>query len=146
MRFLRFLCITLLPLVGASSIALAQDAQPTTAPAATAPAEELARGRLEGQVAAQSRGTSGWAVSGFLAGAGAGLIGTGVVWAIAAGSDVSPPADRRLLIVNQSAIYQQGFEMGYGEKLKSRRKRSALTGGLVGTAVAVVAILGSQGN
>ena len=124
-------------LFGASSILAAQQ------PAPTAGQEELARGRLDGQVAAQAIGTGGWFIGGVASGVLTGLIGTTVIWIAAGSTDVSVPADRRLQIVNQTAVYQQAFESGYGEKLKAQRKRSALRGGLLGTAAFVVWYLAS---
>lgn len=128
-------------LFGASSLLRAQATGPSTGTGGTA--EEMARGRLDGQVAAQNVGSGGWFIGGVATGALTGLIGTAVIWVAAGSSDVSVPADRRLQIINQNSIYQQSFESGFGERLKAQRKRSALRGGLLGTAAFVVWYLAS---
>ena len=137
-------------LFGASSL-LAQQTQPTAvtqsgvaaAPSAT---EIMAKARLDGQGDAQSVGTGGWMAGGVVTGVLTGLIGTVVIWAVAGSSDVSVPADRRLQIADQPATYQQGYQSGYGEKLKSRRKSAALGGGLLGTAAFVLLLVSSSSS
>jgi hypothetical protein len=137
-------------LLGASSL-LAQQTQPAgvtqngvaAAPSAT---EVMAKARLDGQGDAQSVGTGGWMAGGVVTGVFTGLIGTAIIWAVAGSSDVSVPADRRLQIAGEPATYQQGYQAGYGEKLKSRRKSAALGGGLLGTAAFVLVILSSSSS
>lgn len=137
--------IVLALLFGASSLLAAQQQQPSavTMAGSAAPSELMAKGRLDGQTSAQGVGTGGWMVGGVVTGVLTGLIGTAIIWAVAGSSDVSVPADRRLVIVDENATYQQAFEAGYGEKLKSKRKSAALGGGLLGTAALVLIVLSS---
>jgi len=88
----------------------------------------------EGQAGAANVGSSGWFAGGFASGLVLGLIGTGITWALAANSHVDLATDKRLLISSRSTTYQQLYEKAYGDKVKSKRKVSALTGGLLGTA------------
>lgn len=128
-------------LFGASSL-LAQQAQPSAVTQAGASnTEVMAKGRMDGTTSAQSVGTGGWMAGGVVTGLFTGLIGTAVIWAVAGSSDVSVPADRRLQVADQPPVYQQAFEAGYGEKLKSKRKGSALAGGLLGTAALVLLVV-----
>ena len=139
--------VVLALLLGASSL-VAQQTQPagvTQAGSASA-SEAMAKGRMDGQAGAQSVGTGGWMAGGVVTGLLTGLIGTAVIWAVAGSSDVSVPADRRLQIVNEPATYQQSFEAGYGEKLKSKRKGAALGGGLLGTAALVLLVVSAGGE
>ena len=131
--------VNLAILFGASSL-FAQQSQPAGATQAGTPtvADAMAQGRLDGSVAAQSVGTGGWMAGGVVTGLLTGLIGTAVIWAVAGSSDVSVPADRRLQIASQPPTYQQSYEAGFGEKLKSKRKAAALGGGLLGTAAFVL--------
>ena len=104
----------------------------------------MAKGQVEGQAAAQVVGTGGWVAGGVVTGVLTGLIGTAIIWAVAGSSDASVPADRKLLIAEQPSVYQQSYEAGYGQKLKSRRKSAALTGGLLGTAAFVLLYLSAS--
>ena len=133
-------------LFGASSL-LAQQAQPSGVTQAGANSSEvMAKGRLDGTTAARSVGTGGWMAGGVVTGLFTGLIGTAVIWAVAGSSDVTVPADRRLLIANEPATYQQSFEGGFGEKLNSKRKAAALGGGLLGTAALVLLVVSAGGD
>jgi hypothetical protein len=122
---------------GASSL-LAQQQQPSAVTQSGVASDVMAKGQLDGQSAAQSVGTGGWMAGGVVTGLFTGLIGTAVIWAVAGSSDVSVPADRRVQIANEPPTYQQSYESGYGQKLKSKRKASALGGGLLGTAAFVL--------
>jgi hypothetical protein len=92
-------------------------------------------------MAATNVGTGGWFAGGFASGVILGIIGTGLTWALAANSHVELAPDKRLLISNQPVPYQQAYEMAYGDRVKSKRKTSALTGGLLGTATFLVIYL-----
>ena len=128
-----------LALVFGASALLAQQQQPSAVTQSGAPTSDvMAKGQLDGQAAAQSAGTGGWMAGGVVTGLFTGLIGTAVIWAVAGSSDVSVPADRRVQIANEPPTYQQSYKSGYGQKLKSRRKASALGGGLLGTAAFVL--------
>jgi hypothetical protein len=138
--------VVLALLFGASSL-LAQQAQPSgVTQAGASNTEVMAKGRLDGQTSAQSVGTGGWMAGGVVTGLFTGLIGTAVIWAVAGSSDVSVPADRRLQIADHPPTYQQAYEAGYGEKLKSKRKGAALGGGLLGTAALVLLVVSSGGD
>jgi hypothetical protein len=132
--------------VGSSSTLRAQEQQPRAMRQSGETADAIAKGRLEGEVAGQRVGTGGWFAGGFGSGLLLGLIGTAVIYVSAGNSDISLPAERRLLIATQSPEYQQAFEVGYGEKVKSKRKGSALGGGLLGTATIVLVILTATGS
>ncbi|MEX2179222.1 MAG: hypothetical protein WD801_10960 [Gemmatimonadaceae bacterium] len=106
-------------LFGASSLVAQQPQQPQpTVTQAGQPtmSELMARGQVEGQSAAESVGTGGWMAGGVVTGLLTGLIGTVVIWAVAGSSDVSVPADRRIYIVEQPAVYQQSYQAGYGQQ------------------------------
>lgn len=139
--------VVLALLFGASSL-VAQQTQPAAVTQSGTPsaAEVMARGRLDGTSAAQGVGTGGWMAGGVVTGLLTGLIGTAVIWAVAGSSDVSVPADRRLQIAGQDATYQQQYEAGFGEKLKSKRKGAALGGGLLGTAAFVLLLVSASGD
>jgi hypothetical protein len=101
----------------------------------------LTQAQAEGQLAATSVGTGAWFGGGFASGLLLGLIGTGVTYAIAANSNAELPPDRRLLVMNQPLAYQQAYEKGFADKVRSKRRTSALTGGLLGTATILVIYL-----
>lgn len=117
----------------ASSVGpLAAQQQSGTVAGATA-ADAIARGQLDGARAGEHVGTKGWLVGSYFSGLTLGLIGTGISWAVANGSDANVSPTQRAGIIDSSATYRAAFEEGFGEKVKSRRKASALTGGLLGT-------------
>ena len=68
----------------------------------------------------------------------AGPVGAGVVAALAGRSAVS---DWPLLPAGQTASFRQAFEEGFEVRLKERRRRQAIVGGLVGSAVFVGALI-----
>jgi hypothetical protein len=142
------LALTAVSLVAAPTIARAQQTQPSAVTQSGVPstADVMLKGQLSGQSNAQTVGTGGWFAGGFASGLVLGLIGTAVTWAVAGSSDVSLPPDRRLQIANESTAYQEGFQAGYAERLKSRRKGSALAGGLLGTLTIVVIIVSNSGS
>lgn len=118
--------------------------EPGTPPAVTRQVtvtDSVALGSLRGETAARSQGTSQWVFGGFLGGMTLGPIGAGLAWTVANNSDVVVPVQRVILLTSQqSPAYVQAYEQAYAESLHSRRKRSALVGGAVGTA-ALAAIL-----
>ena len=124
-------------------------ASTTASPVAAAPAfstEMIARAQNDGQLAALNVGTGGWAGGGFASGLLLGFIGTGVSWAAAGASGVESPPDARLRIANQPAEYQQLYTKSYSDKVKAKRKSSALKGGLVGTAAFVLLVVSAGGQ
>lgn len=126
----------------------AQATQQGTAAAVAAPAavtaEMLAKARLEGQSAAQNAG--GWFGRSVAIGVFTGLIGTAVTYGVAANSGVELPAEKKLEIAGQPAAYQEHYEKAYADKVRSKRKSTALGGGILGTAAFVVLLVSSAGS
>ena len=140
-----------LPLLAALALALspaltAQGPSNPPAPAAVHPDSTIEAAVAQGRAAAQQPGVGGRFAGGFAAGVGLGLIGTGVVYAVAAGSNADLPADQAAQLSGASPAYREAYERAYRERLRSRRKSSALTGGLVGTALIVTILVAGQGN
>jgi hypothetical protein len=117
------------------------DSTAVVAQAAALAATFLAQAQVDGQAAATNVGTGGWLAGGYVSGVVLGLIGTAVTWAVAGNTNVELVPDKRLLIANQPLAYQQVYEKAYGDKVRSKRKSSALTGGLLGTATFLVIYL-----
>src|SRR4051812_25752878 len=92
-------------LLGSNSLRAQQQQASGIQPSITNPTEVMARGHLDGETAATNVGTGGWMTGGVVTGVLTGLIGTAVIWAIAGSSDVNVPADRKLLIASESAVY-----------------------------------------
>ena len=92
-------------------------------------------GARRGLQAARYESTSSWIWGGFLGGMTLGPIGTGLAWTLANNSDVALTVDQRVLLsYDGGSAYIEAFERAYAEELWARRKRSALTGGAIGTA------------
>lgn len=121
----------------------AQQAQPSalTLAASTADTALIGKAMLDGRAVADSTSTSGWTAAGFGGGFALGVLGTGATWLFARGSDVGPPVERRLAIATESEMYRQAFAAGYSNRLKAKRKRSALVGGVSGMATATAVVL-----
>ena len=98
-------------------------------------------GYIAGRIAAESHGTGGWFVSGFFAGATLGLIGTGVTWVMAGSGGMDLRTHELASIQNRNQQYFEGYTGGYTERIRSKRKGSALGGGLLGTLTFVVIYL-----
>jgi hypothetical protein len=132
--------LALLPLLAAVAPLAAQS--PATAGATQGPAlDSVALGSLRGSEAARYESTSNWVMRGFAGGLTLGPIGTGLAWTVANNSDVVlSPQQRMLLLQEGGSTYTEAFQRSYAETLMARRKRSALTGGAIGTA-ALAAII-----
>jgi hypothetical protein len=141
---MRLLSIAVLCVSVASSAVGQVQQQAAAAQQEPGSAELVAKAQLEGQAAAKSVGTAGWFGSGVASGVLLGLIGTGVTWAIAGSSDVNLPPEQKLLVANQPVAFQLFYEKEYAAKVKSRRKSSALKGGLIGTAAFVLLYASSR--
>ncbi len=133
-------------LADAAVPALAQKPAATLSPAPaavqrTSPDSTLEMGILRGRAAADQHSTSGNLLGGFAWGIFLGLIGTGIAYAIASGSDTSVPPVEAVRLSLAPAPFAQGFQAGFSEQMKSKKKSSALTGGLLGTALFVVIYL-----
>lgn len=132
----------LLPLV--PSALQAQEPAPSTAGRVdSTPAAAM----LHGQALAERQPVGGRFAGGLASGLLLGLIGTGIVWAVAGSDDTPVPIAHALQLANANPNYNLAFQQGYSARLKARRKSSALTGGLVGTATVVVLYLAAtSGN
>jgi hypothetical protein len=98
----------------------------------------------QGEDDAQARSTSGSTIAGFASGFLLGLIGTGIV---VLAQSKSEPSDSVMMSLEEASeecqyAYTQAFE---DESIKMKRK-SALTGGLIGTAVLVAIYLAAEGG
>jgi hypothetical protein len=126
-------------LVLATHPAAAQDlpARDTTpVPAAEAAAlDTVVLGARRGVDAARYESTTNWVWGGFVGGLTLGPIGAGLAWTLANNSDVALGVDRRMVLhLDGGPTYIDAFEQAYAEALLDRRKRSALRGGIIGTA------------
>lgn len=135
-------------LLAISPVALAQQntaaAVPASEPVAAVSASEImAQGMLDGRMAAQQHSTGGRFVGGFAAGFGLGLIGTGLVYALASGTP-EVPLQQVMLIQDRPATYQTAYQEAYRRDIKSRRQSNALLGGLAGTAAIVTVIVAAS--
>lgn len=110
----------------------AQESTPTTR-SDSSPAAAT----LQGKALAERQAMGGRFAGGYVSGLFLGLIGTGIAWAVAGSDDTPLPAAEASQLVNTNPNYQLFFQQGYETRLKSRRKSSALTGGLLGTATFV---------
>jgi hypothetical protein len=96
-------------------------------------------GVQEGITAAQSVGTGLWTLTGFASGALLGPIGTGLAYALAAGSASELPTPITGRIGKKETGFKLGFQQAYTDHLTSKRRGSALVGGLAGTALLATA-------
>ncbi len=98
----------------------------------------------KGKADAQERGTGGSFVGGFAGGLLLGLIGAGVV--VLAQSKSDPPADFMLQLEEEEEACRYTYIESYRNESVSKKRKSALTGGLIGTAIIVAVILSSNGE
>lgn len=120
------------------TVAMPLQAQQQPAPAAlssNASTAELAKARLDGEVAATNAG--GWFGRSVVIGALSGIIGTTITYAVAASSTPQLPTEKKLAIADKPQDVQVMYEKGYADKVRSKRKSTALGGGLLGTAAFV---------
>jgi len=134
--------LVIVALVAATHPVAGQDlpAGDTVAPqAAEAMAlDTVVLGTRRGFDAARYESTSNWVWGGFVGGLTLGPIGAGLAWTLANNSDVALGVDRRMILhYDGGATYIDAFERAYAEALLERRKRSALRGGVLGTAALV---------
>lgn len=113
---------------------------PTRAAADSSPAMAI----LHGQAAGDQVGTGGSMLGGFAGGFFLGLIGTGIAYAVASGSNAELPSFEAARIARTPGDYQIAFRQGFQERVRARKKASALTGGLLGTAVIVTLVLSAS--
>jgi hypothetical protein len=92
-------------------------------------------GARRGLQAARYESTTNWIWGGFLGGMTLGPIGAGLAWTLANNSEVALGVDERMLLsYDGGSAYIDAYQRAYAEELLARRKRSALTGGAIGTA------------
>jgi hypothetical protein len=145
-RACRTLALLALALIPATTAAQQPTLQATPDSATAAALAMLAQAQVDGQMAATNVGTGGWFGGGFVGGILLGLIGTGATYAFASSSNVELPPDRRLVVVSRPVAYQQAYEKAFGDKVRSKRRTSALTGGLLGTATLLVIYLSAASD
>jgi hypothetical protein len=118
-------------------------AQETSVPEPQQPPETVALdsavlGARRGQEAARFESTTSYVWGGFVGGLTLGPIGAGLAWTLANNSDVALGLERRMLLsYDGGPTYADAFERAYAAALLERRKRSALRGGIIGTAALV---------
>jgi hypothetical protein len=103
------------------------------------------QGFADGDAAAGDHYGSGkWLGYGLCGGFLLGLIGAGVIVGISQSGRPEPPPKDAQHIANGTAKYQLGFGDAYAKRAKKKSLGMAIVGGLVGTAVAIAVIAGSQ--
>jgi len=98
------------------------------------------RGKSDGR----KQSTGGSTVGGLFGGLLLGLIGTGI--AVLAQTKSDPPADYMLQLDGQSDECKYAYIEAFRDANHSKKKSSALTGGLIGTVVIVSIILATSGE
>ena len=115
-------------------------ARPTADTVVTTP-DALLVAEYRGAEAARYASTTKWVFGGFAGGLTLGPVGAGLAWTLANNSDAELTAERwRLLTEEVSSTYADTYQRSYAETLHARRKRAALTGGIIGTAALGVAL------
>jgi hypothetical protein len=101
-------------------------------------------GRGQGLLHGRDRGAGGWFAVGFGSGLFLPLVGPVVTYAAAGSESLSSataPVSVLAFYQDQDPGFHAGFRDGYRDAVLSRRKTSALTGGLVGTVTYGVIVL-----
>lgn len=132
--------------LAAAGGAPAQNPAPAQPPRAAVADSSSTMAVLHGRAAAERVGTGGSFAGGFVGGFFLGLIGTGIAYAVASGSDAQLPALDAARLAQATSDYQLAFRQGFEERVRARRKGAALTGGLLGTATIVVLVLSAAGG
>lgn len=143
---LTFVCLLLAGAMPVRAQQLPDRTTPATSYQQQAPSELFARGTLDGRTAAEDKSTGGWFAGGFVSGVSLGLVGTGVMYAITASSNPKVPADRLTAMQDRGPNYVTAYQESYREAVKRKRRRSALIGGLTGTATIVAIVLSTSSN
>lgn len=141
-----FTALAVAVLVLGAADAWAQQPAPAQPPRAAVTDSGPTMAVLHGRAAAERIGTAGSFAGGFAGGFFLGLIGTGIAYAAASGSDAQLPALEAARLAQATSDYQLAFRQGFEERVRSRRKGAALTGGLLGTAVIVVILVSAAGS
>ena len=79
-----------------------------------------------------------WSAAGYLAGLGGGPVGAGVVWIVAGRSGPEIGLREFDAVRLKGDRYMFGYFEGYREEITTRRKTSALVGGMVGVLASAV--------
>ena len=122
----------------------AQPASALTGAEPSSDASSIVAAVAEGRELAEFEGTGGWFAGGVGSGVVLGLIGTAVITVAANNSSNNVPASQLSILATKRPDYSQAFARGYREKLKSKKRTSALTGGLLGTAAFVAIYLSAR--
>jgi len=99
---------------------------------------DFREGAEAGAQAGRGGGEGRWFAAGLLGGALTGPLGAGVATAVAGRSAVTEWPDPPR---SDNASYRQGFESAYEAQVRTARRRKALVGGMVGSAVFVAAVI-----
>ena len=103
--------------------------------------DTMAAGMIDGEAMAGRIGTKGKVGLGIGIGLVTGLLGTGIGYAVIGPESMTPEALQRYS--GKGSDYQMGFKTAWDKKTKSKKRRSFLVGGLLGTA-AFVAIITAE--
>ena len=95
-------------------------------------------GMHDGSVQAESVGTGRYFGGGFASGLLLPGIGILVPYALASSSDVHLPPEIQLSLADHPVEYVQGYRESYERRVKDKRRRSGLLGGMLGTGTVVV--------
>jgi hypothetical protein len=104
----------------------------------------MADGMVAGQMLANTRGTGGSFVGGLAGGLVLGLIGTGIAYAAQGPSEL--PVSALAESQKYGSEYLLGVQQGFADRSKAKKRSSALTGGLLGTAAFVALVLSASGS
>lgn len=107
--------------------------------AAVEAARTMADGMVAGQIMGRSQSSTGSFVGGFAGGLLLGLIGTGIAYAAQGPSDL--PMAAQADAGRYGSEYVLGLQQGFADSSKAKKRSSALTGGLLGTATLLVLVL-----
>ena len=132
--------VVLLALLSAAPAAAQQQSQEKLAQ----PVKTMTDGVAAGQISADAAGTGGSFWGGFAGGLFLGLIGTGIAYAAQGPADA--PALQLAEAQKHGSEYLLGFQQGFAEKSKRKKRSSALLGGLVGTGTLVLLVVSASGN
>jgi len=89
-------------------------------------------------------GTGGSMAGGLVGGLLLGLIGTGI--AVLAQSESDPPAEYLFEMEDRGGECQYAYIEAFNSQSVSKKRKAALTGGLIGTAVLVMVVVAASGN
>lgn len=141
-QFLLLFTVVIMTVSSTSAQVAPSDTYPAVQTTASSPNPAF-DGMFDGRTAANQKGTGGYFVGGLVGGVTLGLIGTGIAWGIASAGDPAPSQTQSMIIRQKGNEYAFAYSESYSQRVKQKRKRSAVTGGLIGTAAIVAVILSS---